>query len=227
MFDSLKNLFNKIFQSEEQSMQKTLNNLENKSGQVNKALTQLYFNKEKLQQKIELIEDENKALCLDLNQACEENNDEVSLYLIDTIERNKEELSFLNEQFSLISKDVTDLVKNKKELGQNLVKYKELLTVYNSREIALRARRDLKKELGLLKNDISGDQFKDGLSQIKDKITFLNIELKQPSNEADQTLQEKLETMRQSRSLSQNQEKLDKIKEKIKLKKETIFTANA
>lgn len=214
-FNFLKEYFKR--QDDKVDIQGAINELDKKHMKLQEALTTLYFQQSRLTQKKMDIESLNRDQAMDLQEAIKENKDELSLHLIEGIENSKEELEFLSAQLQEIDNDIALAMENKIELESSMKKYKEMLFTYDSRVKALNARKELKKDLGLLKQSIGNSSHEDTLGKLKDKIHLLNAELNVNSLGNDQVERE-LKNLRANRLQKRNLEKLNQLKRKYQSK---------
>jgi phage shock protein A len=215
--NKMKSLLNKWFSSnsdDREEIKKAMVELDQRHVKLKDALTSLYFQQARLTDKKELLQSENMDIGTDLEQAATENRDELAIHLIEKLDKNKEELLFLQQQLTEIENDIEVVLRNKKEMEIAATRYKEMLVTYDSRYKALQARKELKTQIGELRNSINSADQQDTLSKLKEKIHYLNAEMNL-LNDGDNQLEKQLSDMRQGRLNQDKLKRLDLIKQKL------------
>lgn len=179
---------------------------------VRDALTNLIFQKKKLGDQLETLEQELVELKIDTEQAAKENRDELALNLIARLEAAQEERTFLRTQLDTVVKDIELARETEKQLGREIVQAEQMLGTLTSRFQHLKVRKQLQNQLQSLSSVPNGAKLHQPLA---DQIRRLEAEL--------ETLQVKRESwekdwqsMRDGRAKSRHQAVLDQIKQSVR-----------
>lgn len=204
---------------------KTIENLNLKHDKLKSSLTQLLFQERKYRDQSESVSGEIIDLKFELEESVKQNDDELSLLLIEKIDDKENERTFLNEQLTSLAQDIKEIHSNKNELLIGISRYKEVLLTYDSKAKALEARKLIKDEISSIKSELGMNSAESTLSKIKDKITMMNIEMSEHTNSE---LEQRLNTSKKNRVQMRNLERLNKLKSKLteqKIKQDIIVVS--
>lgn len=212
----LKNLFHSLF-----SYHRPLDEFDRNQKKVRESLTHLIYQHSKMTEKQTQIIDENEMLALDLEESVKANHDDLSIQIIEKLEQNKEELHFINEQVKELEENISQLSSAKKEIESSRGRYKDLLSVHESKKTALQAKKEIHEQLNELNSDRQALNSKSYLAELKDQIHKTNAEISLLKDEAKE--QDALKYFRQNRIKREHLNKLNMLKEKFQTQKAIII----
>ena len=183
---------------------------------VREALTNLIFQRKKLQDQLQELDREVLELRTDLRQAAAENRDELALNLIARLETAQGEQTFLKTQVDVIGQDVEVARDTEKQLVKEITQADQMLGTLTSRHQALRVRKQLQSDLQSASRSIAGNGATRLSQPLADQIHRLEAEL-----ETMQTRREGWEkdwqAMRASRAQGRHHSVLDQIKQSLRV----------
>lgn len=179
---------------------------------VRDALTNLIFQKKKLGDQVESLEQELLELKLDTEQAAKENRDELALNLISRLEAAQEERTFLREQLDTVLKDIDLARETEKQLAREIVQAEQMLGTLTSRYQHLKVRKHLQSQLRSIATAPNGAKLHQPLA---DQIHRLEAEMESLQVKRE-SWEKEWQAMRDGRSKSRHQAVLDQIKQSVR-----------
>lgn len=204
----LKNLFNSLFKTND-----PMQEFDNNQTKVKDSLTNLIYQHSKMLDKQTILIDENELLAQDLEETVKENDDELSLQIIEKLEQNKEEIHFLSEQIQGLEENIIELKNTKKEIELSKGRYKDLLAINENKKNALNAKKEILAQINDLNSYKSSLNSESYLTQLKDQIHKTNAEITMLKDETVE--RDKIQQLRSNRVKKSHLEKLNQLKEKI------------
>ena len=199
-----------FFKSEDLNLNKSLQNIDNQETKLNESLTNLIFQESKLKEKRKDLIFELEDIAIELDQSVKENDEEISLYLLEKTDQFKSDISFLDSQLISLQKDISDIQGTKSDLSLNKEKYKSLLISQSYKLESLRAKKEIKNQMDSA-NRISTNSSAP-LNQLRDRILKTEAELKVIDNNTH-PLEQKLRNNKSMRSHLKYKAQFDKLKQ--------------
>jgi phage shock protein A len=180
---------------------------------VQNALTNLIFQRKKLDDKVSSLATELRELEQDLEQAAREDRDDLALVLISSVEKIKEEHDFLAKQSATLRVDIQQARDTESQLKREIIQAEQMLGSLTSRYEALKVRRNLQDQLSQIQSAVNSSTQK--LEQpLTDHVHRLEAEI-ESSNQNVSEWSNELKEMRDSRHSTKHKEMLDRIKDRI------------
>lgn len=186
---------------------------ENNQIKVKESLTNLLFQHSKAVEKQGLILDENEQLALDLEDSIKASDDDLSLALIEKLELNKEELQFLDEQLIGLSTTISELKETKKDIDSSKGRYSDLLSIHESKKVALQAKKEMLGQLNELNESRASLNSSSYLTKLKDEIHKANAQISLIEDETNSS--NKLQALRKKRLKNEHLNKLNILKQRV------------
>lgn len=194
--------------SEEVNVEQAISDWEQQKFKLQNALTQLYFQQGKLEDKKNQFEKQAGDLAADLELAVQNGRDDLALHLLEKTDDIKEQVTFINSQLAQIVKDIEMAKTTQKELELGSVKFKSSLEAFQTRKNLLEAQKTIKEQLSSVKSDISSNV----VNKLNDKIHLLNAQIK--SLENNNPLENDLNNLRKDNINKARQQRLEELKKK-------------
>jgi phage shock protein A len=209
-----KNVISNNNENQKQDIEKTITDLNLKLEKLTHSLVELVFQEKKYIGKKSSYQNELVQIKLDIEDSIRNNDDDLSMLLLDKADQTNEEISFVKDQLSTLSSDIVSLKENKKELQIGIKRYKDVLITYDSKMKALKARKDIFQEVNAIKAEVSSLSSESTLTKIKDKIAYMNIEMNIDTGE-NASIEQRLLTNRKHRLNTKNMDRLQKLKDQL------------
>jgi len=209
-----KNVISKNNENQKQDIEKTISDLNLKLEKLTHSLIELVFQQKKYIGQNSSYQTELVQIKLDIEDSIRNNDDELSIMLLDKADQTNEEISFIKDQLISLSSDIVSLKENKKELQIGIKRYKDVLITYDSKMKALKARKEIFQEVHAIKAEVSSLSNESTLTKIKDKIAYMNIEMSIHNGE-NVSVEQRLLTNRKQRLNTKNLDRLQKLKDQL------------
>jgi phage shock protein A len=173
------NIFTKIklfFKSDDLNLQKSLQQIESQESKLSASLINLIFQNSKFSEKRKAIIVELEDIAIELNQAVREDDEEISVYLLQKTDQLKSEVSFIDTEIEILEKDINEIQATKNDLSLNKEKYKNLLITHSFKLESLRAKKEIKSQISDV--NLVSSNTENPLKRIKEKIMRTEAELK-------------------------------------------------
>ena len=194
----------------------TIRDYRDRQLKIRQNLTNLVFQKKRLEQKMNESGQELKELTMNMEKSVQAGKDELALKIISKIENTKEEVSFLKQQVDKLEVDIAEASRIEKELGVKIGESGEKLRLLGSRIEALKLRKELQEDLNALGGSIRSLSTDNGIQRLKDQALKLEVELE---NVGGSDLDIELRKLEQENINARHIEMLDKVKAKLKIAK--------
>lgn len=182
---------------------------------VREAMTNLIFQKKKMQDRLTGMDREVGELKVDIQQAATEGKDELAMHLIARLETTQEEHRFLKGQVAQLEKDIIIARDSEAKLVKDIAHAEQLMGALTSRYESLRVQRKIQAELqGVTKTLIAG-QTNTALGPLSDQIKKMESEMEAFATRR-QDWEQDWETMRAGRAPSRHRDALEQIKQSMK-----------
>ena len=199
-----------LFRSDDINLQKSLLEIEKQESKLGDSLTNLIFQSSKLSEKRKSIIFELEDIAIELDQAIKENDEEISLYLLEKTDQLKTDVQFIDTELGSLNNDISDIQITKKDLSLNKEKYKNLLISHSYKLESLRAKKEIKNQINVV-NQVSSNT-ENPLNMLKEKILRTEAELKVIDNNAH-PIEEKLKFNKAQRAQLKYKDQFKKLKE--------------
>lgn len=194
----------------------TIRDYRDRQLKIRQNLTNLVFQKKRLEQKMNESGQELKELTMNMEKSVQAGKDELALKIISKIETTKEEVSFLKQQVDKLEVDIAEASRIEKELGVKIGESGEKLRLLGSRIEALKLRKELQEDLNALGGSIRSLSTDNGIQRLKDQALKLEVELE---NVGGSDLDIELRKLEQENINARHIEMLDEVKAKLKIAK--------
>lgn len=219
------NIFNRIlrllkFDSKNRNVDITesLQNIEEQEKKLTSSLTNLIFQGSKLKAKRKDLIFELEDIAIELDNAVSEDDEEISLYLLEKTDQLKSDIEFIDRELQSLESDITEIQKTKKDLSFNKEKYKNLLISHSYKLESLKAKRLIQSQIDT--TNLASNKIQDPLSQLKDEILKSEAELKVLTNDIN-PIEVRLRNNKLNRTKLQYKRQFEKLK-KSKMTNEVI-----
>ena len=204
----------------------TIRDYRDRQMKIRQNLTNLIFQKKRLEQKMQESGHQLKELTMNMERTVQAGKDELALKIIAKIETTKEEVGFLNQQVEKLEIDIAEASRIEKELGVKIGESGEKLRLLGSRIEALKLRKELQEDLNALGGSIRSLATDNGIQKLKDQALKLEVELETVGGS---DLDIELRKLEEENVNARHIEMLDEVKAKLKIAKpvdsEDIFVA--
>lgn len=194
----------------------TIRDYRDRQLKIRQSLTNLVFQKKRLENKLAESSHQLKELTMNMEKAAKLGKDDLALKIIAKMETTRDEAGFLNEQVGKLEADIAEASNVEKELSVKIGESGEKLRLLGSRIEALKLRRELQEDLNSLSGSIKSLSTDNGIQRLKDQALKLEVEL-ETANGGD--LEAELRMMEQENVSSRHQEMLDQVKARLKVSK--------
>lgn len=194
----------------------TIRDYRDRQFKIRQNLTNLVFQKKRLEQKMNESGQELKELTMNMEKSVQAGKDELALKIISKIEMTKEEVNFLKHQVNKLEVDIAEASRIEKELGVKIGESGEKLRLLGSRIEALKLRKELQHDLSALGGSIKSLSTDNGIQRLKDQALKLEVELE---NVGGSDLDIELRNLEQENINARHIEMLDEVKVKLKIAK--------
>jgi phage shock protein A len=181
---------------------------------VRDALTNLIFQKKKMQDRLQQVDREVAELKVDLTQAAKEDKDELALHLIAKMESTQEEHQFLRTQVDTLEKEIGIARETEQKLAKDIVQAEQLMGTLTSRYESLKLQRKIQSDLQNVTKALHSGQSNSALVPLSDQIKKMEAEMEAYATRR-QDWEKDWEKMRASRVASRHQAALDQLKENL------------
>lgn len=183
-------------------------------GRVRTAMTDLIFQKKKMQDRLEAADREVVELKIDVQQAASEDRDELAVNLMTRLDTTQEEHTFLKAQVETLTRDVEIARETEQKLVKDITNAEQMIGALTSRYEALRLQRKIQVDLQDVSRAMS-TVASATLSPLGEQVKRMEAEL-----EAFQVRREGWEkdwqAMRQGRVSSRHRDALADLKRNLK-----------
>jgi phage shock protein A len=243
----LKDLIQKILcwarteENPELEVQKILKDYDDKLENLKHALANLLFQQARLLEKKQQCEHENLELKSDLEDCVRQSqshpdgmaSDQLSLQIIEQIESNSQEIEFYADALAELEQEISQAKSTKTQLEQGMIRYREKVKTMDSRIKTLKARQQVKEEIGNLQKQVKHSNFGMGnhLEQLNKKLLRLNIDLTQSQSSLDGTqsseasFEQQISQFRKKRQKDRHGQVLDQIKRSVNQNSKNIVVS--
>lgn len=194
----------------------TIRDYRDRQLKIRQSLTNLVFQKKRLESKLAESGQQLKELTMNMEKAAKLGKDDLALKIIAKMETTRDEAGFLNEQIGKLEVDIAEASNVEKELSVKIGESGEKLRLLGSRIEALKLRKELQEDLNSLSGSIKSLSTDNGIQRLKDQALKLEVEL-ETVNGGD--LEAELRMMEQENISSRHQEMLDQVKAGLKVAK--------
>lgn len=194
----------------------TIRDYRDRQLKIKQNLTNLVFQKKRLESKMIESDQQLKELTMNMEKAVKAGKDELALKIIAKVEMTKEEVGFLKTQVDKLEVDIAEASRIEKELSVKIGESGEKLRLLGSRIEALKLRKELQEDLNSLGGSIRSLTSDTGIQKLKDQALRLEVELE---NVGGGDLDIELRMMEQESIDGRHHDLLDEVKAKLKIAK--------
>lgn len=213
--------FKSSFQGDDEiNIKDATEGLEEQKFKLQDSLTKLYFNQSKLEDQRTRLQNEAEELSQDLELAVKAGRDALSVSLLEKIDDVKDQVIFIDNQLVQIEKDIEMAIASKKELNESSTKFRSSLETYQARKNILETKKQIKEQLGAIRNEIDSKSSGNTISKFADKIHMLNAQIK--SLDIEEPVDKELHDLRKNKVNNQRLDQLEKLKRKF-LSKDVVI----
>ena len=183
---------------------------------VRSAMTDLIFQKKKMQDRLQTVDQEVCELKQDVQQAASENKDELAVNLLARLESMQEEHTFLQGQVETLVRDVEIAKETEQKLAKDIGNAEQMLGTLSSRYEALRLQRKIQADLvdvNRTMSTVAGS----ALSPLADQVKRMEAEL-ETFQQRREGWEKDWQAMRQSRVSGKHRDALAEIKRNMDLR---------
>lgn len=191
-----KNLFEYNSEGDSFSAEKVIRKQKQSQQRLKGSLTELVFQRKKLEAQIRKLNDKELGLNEDLEMAAMGNKDQLALHLMEELEMTQLELKESKTNLDLVAKEIQSGKQLEIELAQQIKKSESQLAVLASRSQSVKMRKDLQNQFSKIHNEIS--YLQPGLSDIEENILKVEAQLESIRGDQDQWKDE-VSSMRKER----------------------------
>jgi phage shock protein A len=209
------NLIKSFFNNDKIDLNKAMNEIDQQEDSIKSTLTNLLFQQAKLTQKRESEISKLEIIAVDLDQAINDNDEPMSVYLLEQTDLMKTDIAFIDEELTNLNESIKDLSDSRSQLGLNKEKYKNQLISNSYKLESLKSKKKINAQI----QSVSSFQMDSNTPLDKLKLQVLKAQaelevLKNNSNpfEAKRYSNRKL---RQSNKYKDQFEKLKKSREAL------------
>ena len=181
---------------------------------VRDAMTNLIFQRKKMQDRLTQVDREVAELKVDIQQAAREDKDELAVHLIAKLESSQEEHAFLRTQVETLEKDVGIARETEQKLAKDIAQAEQMMGSLTSRYEALRLQKRIQSDLQSVTKGLHAGQANAALAPLSDQIKKMEAEMEAFAVRR-QDWEQDWEKMRASRVASRHQLALDQIKQNL------------
>ncbi len=183
-------------------------------GRVREAMTNLIFQRKKMQDRLTHVDREVSELKVDIQQAAKEDKDELAIHLIARLEGTQEEHGFLRTQVETLEKDIGIARDTEQKLAKDIVQAEQLMGSLTSRYEALKLQKRIQADLQHVTRTLHAGQTSTALAPLSDQIKKMEAEMESFAARR-QDWEQEWEKMRASRVASRHRVALDQIKQNM------------
>ena len=209
ILDKIKKMISNVFKSESSfnsDVEKMQAEVDEQRFKLKNAITELYFQHEKLTDEKANLENEAEKVSNDLRLSLDENRDDLSLHLIEKSDSIKDQVTFINEQLEQIEINLQSAKESLKELDENSFKIKSKISNLESKRKVLESQKNIKEQISSLNGNLNVS-YTNKLSQ---QIHKLNAQIK--TIEEKNPLEKDLNNLRQKSIERERIKKLEQLK---------------
>ena len=208
LIEKIKKMISAMFSDKDLDIQSIDSEIYEQKQKITGALTQLYFQQGKLEDKKNQLEVEAERLTEDLNLAVKNGRDDLSLQILEKIDLIKEQVEFINSQLIQIASDVELAEQSRKEIDNNSLKVKTSYESFQTRKSLLESQKLIKEQLSSI--SLNGQtNFQD---QLNEKLHSLNAQIK--TLEGSSPLERDLSSLRKENLNNARAQRLEELKRK-------------
>ncbi len=146
------NFITQLFSSGKIDINKAMNEIDNQESTLKETLANLLFQQAKLKQKRsdELMKLEDIAI--DLDQAIYENDEQLSLYLLEQTDVLKADVAFIDEELHSLADSICGLTESRSKLALNKNRYKNQLISQTHKLESLKSKKKINEQIQSVSN---------------------------------------------------------------------------
>ena len=186
-------------------------------GKLRDAMTNLIYQKKRMQDQLKVLQTEIYELKADIEEAVRSDADELAINLIAKVETVEEEYNFIKTQLAAVNKDIKVARETEAQLQKEISQQEQIMGSLTSRYASLKVRRELQAELQNASSVVSDSMAKVKIP-IADHIRRLEAEMEVIQGK-HQSWESDWQKIRSKRSESRHEEALRKIKENLRPRK--------
>ncbi len=219
IFDRITNklgaFFRSLFSGQEEnfSPEKTIQKQRASQKRLKESLTELVFQRKKLEAQIKKLDEKVLGLNEDLEMAAINDKDQLALHLMEELEMTQLERKETHTNLDLVTKEIRSGKQLEVELSQQIKKSESQLAVLASRSQSVKMRKDLQNQFTKIQNEMS--YLQPGLSDIEENILKVEAQLESLRGDQDSWKDEVSEMRKQRRDRSREVQ-LQQLKTKLK-----------
>lgn len=203
------NFIKSFFANDKVDVNKAMNEIDKQEDIIKSTLTNLLFQQAKLKQKREIEISKLETIAIDLDQAINDNDEPMSLYLLEQTDTLKADIDFIDEELKNLNDSVTDLSDSRSRLSLNKEKYKNQLLSNSYKLESLKSKKKINDQI----QSVSSFQIDSNtpLDKLKLQVMKAQAELEVIKNKSN-PFEAKREQNRKLRQTSKYKDQFEKLK---------------
>lgn len=181
---------------------------------VRDALTDLTFQKKKMQDRLTQVDREVSELKIDIQQAAKEDKDDLAMHLIARLESTQEEHTFLRTLVETLERDAAIARETEHKIAKDITQAEQLMGSLTSRYEAFRLQKRMQADLQSATKALHAGQSNVALAPLSDQIKKMEAEMESFATRR-QDWEKDWESLRASRQNSRHRDALLQIKQNL------------
>lgn len=213
--DGIKRFFQKLFAKPEkefapsefvEQQKRSLRNLR-------QTMTELIFQRKKLEAKMKALQTENAQLQIDAEAAAMQDRDELAMHILAQLDEIKSEMEDSQSQYSVVCSEIQQAKEMEKELEKQLEKSQSQIAILMSRMESVKVREKLQGEFSRLQKEVLG--MRPGFNQIESNILRLEAKLESMQGR-EPKMDNELRKLRKDRDQYKRVSQLESLKSQLR-----------